>query len=148
MIFNKIKNHDYGKYAVLGNHDYGEYVTWPSFAAKEKNFREIKDLYGQIGFKLLLNEHTYVSKGNDKIAVVGVENWGKNFKQAGDINKASQHLDKDEFKILMTHDPSHWEHEIKYHDKHFQLTFSGHTHGMQFGIEIPGFFKWSPAQYV
>lgn len=147
-IFNNIKDHDYGKFAVLGNHDYGEYVSWPSFAAKEQNFRAIKDLYGQIGFKLLLNEHTFVSKGNAKIAVVGVENWGKNFKQAGDLKKASQQLNKDDFKILMTHDPSHWEHEVKHHDKHFHLTFSGHTHGMQFGIEIPGFFKWSLAQYV
>jgi uncharacterized protein len=146
--FNKIKKHEFGKYSVLGNHDYGEYVDWPSAKAKLENFNDIKSLYGQIGFNLLLNEHTFIKKGNDKIALVGVENWGKNFKQAGDLNKASQHLAKEDFKILMSHDPSHWEYEVKKHPKHFQLTLSGHTHGMQFGIEIPGFIKWSFAQYV
>jgi predicted MPP superfamily phosphohydrolase len=146
--FNRIKPHQYGKYSVLGNHDYGEYVTWRSKAAKDENFAAIKNLYGQIGFSLLLNEHTFIQKGDDRIALVGVENWGKNFKQAGDLNKASQHLKKADFKILMSHDPSHWEHEVKHHDKHFHLTLSGHTHGMQFGIEIPGYFKWSLAQYV
>ena len=146
--FNRIKNHPYGKYSVLGNHDYGEYVTWPSEAAKENNFKAIKDLYGQIGFKLMLNEHTFIEKGTEKIALVGVENWGNNFKKAGDINKASQALSQKDFKILMSHDPSHWEHEVQHHDKNFHLTLSGHTHGMQFGIEIPGYFKWSLAQYV
>jgi uncharacterized protein len=146
--FNKIKKHEFGKYSVLGNHDYGEYVDWPSAKAKLENFNDIKSLYGQIGFNLLLNEHTFIKKGNDKIALVGVENWGKNFKQAGDLNKASQHLAKEDFKILMSHDPSHWEYEVKKHPKHFQLTLAGHTHGMQFGIEIPGFIKWSFAQYV
>lgn len=146
--FNGIKKHEYGKYSVLGNHDYGEYVTWPSESAKENNFNAIKDLYGQIGFKLMLNEHTFIEKGTEKIALVGVENWGNNFKKAGDINKASQGLSQKDFKILMSHDPSHWEHEVKDHDKNFHLTLSGHTHGMQFGIEIPGYFKWSLAQYV
>ncbi len=146
--FNRIKSHQYGKYSVLGNHDYGEYVTWPSEVAKENNFKAIKDLYGQIGFKLMLNEHTFIEKGTEKIALVGVENWGNNFKKAGDINKASQALSQKDFKILMSHDPSHWEHEVQHHDKNFHLTLSGHTHGMQFGIEIPGYFKWSLAQYV
>jgi len=146
--FNRIKNHKYGKYSVLGNHDYGEYVTWPSEAAKEDNFQAIKDLYGQIGFKLLLNQHTFIEKGTDKIALIGVENWGHNFKKLGDINLASANLTKEDFKILMSHDPSHWEYEVKNHDKNFQLTFSGHTHGMQFGIEIPGIIRWSPIQYV
>jgi hypothetical protein len=146
--FKRIKDYEYGKFSVLGNHDYGEYVDWPSEQAKEKNFQDIKNLYGQINFKLLLNEHAFIEKGNDRIALVGVENWGHNFKQAGDLNKASQHLNKEDFKILMSHDPSHWEYEVKKHRKNFHLTFSGHTHGMQFGIEIPGFFKWSLAQYV
>ncbi len=146
--FNRIKAHEYGKYSVLGNHDYGEYVSWPSQTEKDQNFKEIKDLYGQIGFELLLNEHRLIQKGADKIALVGVENWGKNFKQAGDLNKASEGLTKDAFKILMSHDPSHWEYEVKNNEKHFHLTLSGHTHGMQFGIEIPGYFKWSLAQYV
>ncbi len=146
--FNRIKNYKYGKFAVLGNHDYGEYVTWPTQTLKNENFEGIKSLYGQIGFDLLLNEHRYVEKDGSKIALVGVENWGNNFKQAGDLNKASQQVNQDDFKILMSHDPSHWEYEIKEHPKNFHLTFSGHTHGMQFGIEIPGYFKWSLAEYI
>ena len=146
--FNKIQKHQYGKYSVLGNHDYGEYVDWPSAEAKEQNFQGIKNLYGQIGFNLLLNENVKIKKGNDEIALVGVENWGKNFKQAGDINLASADLKSEDFKILMTHDPSHWEYEIKDHPKNFHLTLSGHTHGFQFGIEIPGIIKWSPVEYV
>lgn len=146
--FNRIKKHEYGKFSVLGNHDYGEYVSWPDKEAKEANFQDIKDLYGQIGFKLMLNEHTFIEKGGERIALVGVENWGRSFKKVGDINKASQHLDENDFKILMSHDPSHWDIEVKNHEKNFQLTLSGHTHGMQFGIEIPGYFKWSLAQYV
>lgn len=146
--FNKIDNHAFGKYAVLGNHDYGEYVTWKTKEEKAENFEAIKQLYAQIGFTLLLNEHTFIEKNGQKIALVGVENWGHNFKQAGDLNKAAAGLTKKDFKILMSHDPSHWEHVVKKDDKHFHLTLSGHTHGMQFGIEIPGYFKWSLAQYV
>jgi predicted MPP superfamily phosphohydrolase len=146
--FNRIKKYKHGKYSVLGNHDYGEYVDWKTEVDKAKNFHEIKSLYGKIGFHLMLNEHTYIQKGNDKIALVGVENWGVKFKKAGNINKASEGLRKEEFKILMSHDPSHWDAEVNNHHKDFHLTLSGHTHGLQFGIEIPGFFKWSPAQYV
>ncbi|MNK96687.1 putative metallophosphoesterase [compost metagenome] len=146
--FNRIKEYKYGKFSVLGNHDYGEYVTWPSEKQKNENFQEIKSLYGKIGFQLLLNEHTYIQKGDDKIALIGVENWGVNFKKAGDLNKASENVHQDDFKVLMSHDPSHWEAEIKEHPKNFHLTLSGHTHGMQFGIEIPGYFKWSLAQYI
>ncbi len=146
--FNRIKKYEYGKYSVLGNHDYGEYVDWKTEADKAKNFHDIKSLYGKIGFNLMLNEHTYIQKGNDKIALVGVENWGVKFKKAGDLHKASEGLTKEEFKILMSHDPSHWDAEVNQHPKDFHLTLSGHTHGLQFGIEIPGFFKWSPAQYV
>jgi uncharacterized protein len=146
--FKRIKEHKYGKYSVLGNHDYGEYIPWPTQAAKEENFENIKKLYGQIDFKLMLNEHTFIEKGNDKIALIGVENWGTNFKKVGDINLASANLMKEDFKILMSHDPSHWDCEIQNHPKHFQLTLSGHTHGLQFGIEVPGLFKWSPIQYV
>ncbi len=146
--FNRIKEHKYGKYSVLGNHDYGEYVTWPSEKEKEANFQAIKNLYGQIDFKLLLNEHTFIEKDDQKIALVGVENWGHNFKKLGDIDKASEGLNKNDFKILMSHDPSHWDYIVQHHKKNFHLTLSGHTHGMQFGIEIPGYFKWSLAQYV
>ena len=146
--FKRIKEHKYGKFSVLGNHDYGEYVTWPSEAAKEKNFQDIKDLHRQIDFKLMLNEHAFIENGTHKIALVGVENWGVKFKKVGDLQKASNGLSKEDFKIVMSHDPSHWDAEINNHDKNFHLTLSGHTHGMQFGIEIPGIIKWSPIQYV
>jgi len=146
--FNRIKEHKFGKFSVLGNHDYGEYVTWPSEKAKEANFQAIKNLHSQIGFKLMLNENTFIEKGKDKIALVGVENWGVKFKKAGDLHKASEGLTKEDFKILMSHDPSHWDAEVNHHPKDFHLTLSGHTHGFQFGIEIPGIFKWSPAEYV
>lgn len=146
--FKKINPTKYGNYSVLGNHDYGEYITWPSQKAKQENFESIKNLHSQIGFKLLLNEHIKIKKDEQEIVIVGVENWGHNFKQAGDLTKASEGLTKNDFKILLSHDPSHWEHEIKDNPENFQLTLSGHTHGLQFGIEIPGFIKWSPVQYV
>lgn len=146
--FKQIKSPKYGKYSVLGNHDYGEYVTWNSAQEKMENFENIKNLHQQIDFKLLLNESVEIKKGDDSIQIVGVENWGHNFKKAGDLNKASEKVKTEDFKILMSHDPSHWEYEVKTHPKNFQLTLSGHTHGMQFGIEIPNFFKWSPVQYV
>ena len=145
-LFNKLKAAD-GKYAVLGNHDYGEYVRWKTPEEKERNFQDIKDIHPKIGFNLLLNESVYIEKGNEKIALVGVENWGTRFKKAGDLNVASSKINKDDFKILMSHDPSHWEQEVKTHATNFHLTLSGHTHGMQFGIEIPG-IKWSPVQYI
>ena len=146
--FKRIKNPKFGKYSVLGNHDYGEYVTWPSEEAKEANFQAIKDVHKKIDFKLLLNESDYLEKDGERLAIVGVENWGKSFKKAGDLNLASQAISSDDFKILLSHDPSHWEHEVKTHKDHYHLTLSGHTHGLQFGIEIPGIFKWSPVQYV
>jgi predicted MPP superfamily phosphohydrolase len=146
--FKNIKNHEFGKFSVLGNHDYGEYVDWKSEIAKNKNFEDIKDLHRQIDFKLMLNENTKIKKGNDEIAIVGVENWGVKFKKVGDLNKAAANLNKEDFKILMSHDPSHWDAEVKDHPKNFHLTLSGHTHGFQFGIEIPGIIKWSPVEYV
>ena len=147
-IFKGIKKYEYGKYSILGNHDYGAYLDWKSEKAKADNFDAIKDLHRQIDFKLMLNEHVKIKKGNDEIALIGVENWGKHFGEFGDINKASENLTAEDFKILMSHDPSHWEYIIKQHPKNIQLTLSGHTHGMQFGIEIPGYFKWSLAQYI
>ena len=147
-IFNGIKKYEYGKYSILGNHDYGAYLDWKSEKAKADNFAAIKDLHRQIDFKLLLNQNIKIKKGTDEIALVGVENWGKHFGEFGDIDKATENLTTADFKILMSHDPSHWEYIVKQHPKNIQLTLAGHTHGMQFGIEIPGYFKWSIAQYM
>lgn len=146
-IFKKLKA-KYGKFSVLGNHDYGEYNKWNTQKEKEDNFKAIKDIHPKIGFKLLLNDSCYIEKNKQKIALIGVENWGKNFKQVGDLELASSRISKNDFKILMTHDPSHWEYVVKKDDFNYNLTLSGHTHGLQFGIEIPGFIKWSPAKYV
>jgi predicted MPP superfamily phosphohydrolase len=138
----------YGKFSILGNHDYGDYVDWPSKEDKVKNFQAVKDVHPKIGFDLLLNENRYIEKDGEKIALVGVENWGKGFNQAGDLEKAAEGLQQEDFKILMSHDPSHWEYKVKNDAFNYHLTLSGHTHGLQMGIEIPGFFKWSPSQYV
>lgn len=146
--FKKIHNPKLGKYSVLGNHDYGEYFDWDSNEAKQQNFDAIKDLHRQINFDLLLNRNVTITKGNDSIKLVGVENWGRHFKKAGDLKMASKGLKKEDFKILMSHDPSHWDAEVQHHEDHYHLTLSGHTHGFQFGIEIPGWIKWSPVQYV
>lgn len=146
--FKKIYTPKLGKFSVLGNHDYGEYCDWNSEKEKNQNFSDIKDLHNQIDFKLLLNENVEIKKGSDSIKLVGVENWGVKFKKAGDLKLASEGISKEDFKILMSHDPSHWDSEVKNNDHHYHLTLSGHTHGFQFGIEIPGWFKWSPVQYV
>ncbi|MCH2034702.1 MAG: metallophosphoesterase [Tenacibaculum sp.] len=137
-----------GKYSILGNHDYGDYSQWETEADKKANFDAVKDIHPKIGFDLLLNEHRYVEKDGQKIALVGVENWGRGFKKAGDLEKAAEGVNKEDFKILMTHDPTHWDLKVKDNDFNYHLTLSGHTHGLQFGIEIPGFFRWSPSQYV
>ena len=138
----------YGKFSILGNHDYGDYVEWNSEEDKARNFQAVKDIHPKIGFDLLLNEHRYIEKDGQKIALIGIENWGKGFNKAGDLKKASEGVSKDDFKILMSHDPSHWELKVKKDDFNYHLTLSGHTHGLQMGIEIPGFFRWSPSQYV
>ncbi|WP_242092611.1 metallophosphoesterase [Aestuariivivens sediminicola] len=146
-IFNKLQAKD-GLFSVLGNHDYGDYVTWDSEEAKTKNLDYLKKLQREIGFDLLLNESRYIERDGQRIALIGVENWGAGgFKKAGDLNKAAQHIDVNDFKILMSHDPTHWQKQVIKDPKHYHLTLSGHTHGMQFGIEIPGWFKWSPVKW-
>ena len=148
-VFKKIKQAPYGNFAVLGNHDYGEYCEWKTEEAKLDNFNKIKAIFPKIGFKLLLNENLMIKKGDQEIALVGVENWGARFKKAGDLQKASEGLDSSQFKILMSHDPSHWDLEVKNEDRFYDLTLAGHTHGMQLGIEVPKIgLKWSPSQYV
>ncbi|NNE03091.1 MAG: metallophosphoesterase [Eudoraea sp.] len=147
-LFSTLEAKD-GVFSILGNHDYGDYVrNWGTPELKVENFEAIKNVQREMGFDLLLNESRYLRKGNDKIALVGVENWGRGgFKKAGDLKKAVSDIHKDDFKILLSHDPSHWEDVVIHDDYHYHLTLSGHTHGMQFGIEIPGWFKWSPVKW-
>lgn len=148
-VFKKIKQAPMGNYAILGNHDYGDYSEWKSEDEKEENFTKIKELFPKIGFELLLNENRIIEKNGEKIALIGVENWGANFIQKGDLSLASNEIPQEMFKILLSHDPSHWELEVKNHPNRYDLTLSGHTHGTQFGIEVPSLgIKWSPAQYV
>ncbi|PQJ79779.1 metallophosphoesterase [Polaribacter porphyrae] len=146
-VFAKLEAKE-GKYAILGNHDYGDYMQWKKPEDKVDNFEKVKGIHKKIGFDLLLDEHRYLEKDGQKIALLGVENWGKGFNQAGDLAKASANVNKEDFKILMSHDPSHWEHKVKKDDFNYHLTLSGHTHGLQMGIEIPGFFRFSPSQFV
>ena len=137
----------YGKFSILGNHDYGDYADWESEEEKRANLKTLFKAQKEMGFELLLNESRYLEKDGQKIAMVGVENWGQGYKQKGDLNKALSTVNKQDFKIVMSHDPTHWEAEIVPHPFPVQLTLSGHTHGMQFGIEIPGWIKWSPAKW-
>ncbi len=145
-VFKKIKA-KHGKFSILGNHDYGDYITWHSPQEKVDNLEQLFDIHKQIGFDLLLNENRKLERNGKHISLIGVENWGVKFKQKGDLQKAITGIDDNDFKILLSHDPSHWDAEVKTWKSKIDLTLSGHTHGMQFGIEIPG-FKWSPIQYM
>ena len=147
-LFSKLEAID-GKYSVLGNHDYGDYVQWKSEKDKKLNFQLLLDIQKEMGFNLLLNQNTKIYINKSAISIIGVENWGKGrFKKKGDIDKACLGLTNSDFKIVMSHDPSHWDKVLIDHDTHFHLTLSGHTHGMQFGIEIPGWIKWSPVKWA
>ncbi len=139
-----------GVYSVLGNHDYGDYVSWPSDEAKKQNLDRLKQHHADMGWHLLMNEHVILERNNQQIALIGIENWGaRGFTKYGDMQKAVAGLENSSVpvKILLSHDPSHWDAQVRKEYQDIDLTLSGHTHGMQFGIEIPG-FKWSPVQYM
>ena len=137
-----------GKFSVLGNHDYGDYMNWDNDQDKINNLDNLKKIQNEMGFKLLLNENDFIIKNGEKLAVIGVENWGAGgFKKSGDLNKAIEGVSNADFKILLSHDPSHWNNQVVPHNFIFPLTLSGHTHGMQFGIDIPGWIKWSPIKW-
>jgi len=138
-----------GIFAILGNHDYGDYTRWPSKAAKEQNMTDLYDFYDRLGWNLLNNQNQVYNGGDGKLAVIGVENWGAHgrFPKYGDIDKALSGARDADVKLLLSHDPSHWETTISKNYQDIDLTFSGHTHGFQFGIEV-GKLKWSPAQWV
>jgi len=137
-----------GVLTILGNHDYGDYMNWPSVEDKKQNMRDLFTFYNEIGWKLLKNSHQIITRNNESLAIIGVENWSANkrFPKKGNIEKASKGIGQVPVKILLSHDPSHWDVVAKQNPE-IQLTLSGHTHGFQFGIDIPG-IKWSPAQYI
>ncbi|WP_439696414.1 metallophosphoesterase [Mucilaginibacter sp. AW1-7] len=136
----------YGQFSILGNHDYGDYIEWKSPEAKAANLETLKQHHQTLGYRLLLNENVTIEKEGQKISLIGVQNWGRGFIQMGDLNKALRDVPKDAFKVLLSHDPTHWEDHVRYNPANIHLTLSGHTHGAQFGVEIPG-FKWSPVKY-
>ncbi|MBE0652129.1 MAG: metallophosphoesterase [Bacteroidales bacterium] len=138
-----------GVYCTLGNHDYGDYVSWPSAAAKQQNLNQLFAFYKRIGWKLMNNRHVKLERKGSQIALIGVENWGSHarFPKRGDLKKATLGLDDDIFKLLVSHDPTHWDYVVVPENYDMDLTLSGHTHGFQFGIEMKG-IKWSPAQYL
>jgi len=144
--FKKINSKD-GKFSILGNHDYGDYYDWGNEENKKLGFKKLIEIQNELGFKVLRDESVHIKKKKEKISLVGVENWGEKKKKKGDIDKAINGLDESDFKIVLSHDPSHWDKILVDHKEKFNLTLSGHTHGMQFGIEIPGFIKWSPVKY-
>lgn len=134
------------KYSILGNHDYGDYAQWDSAEEKQKNLQKVIDFHEKMGFKILLNEHAKLQEGDEHISIIGVENWGRDpFPKYGDLQKAMNGSDTSAFKILLSHDPSHWDEEVL-KKTNIDVTFSGHTHGMQFGVEI-GNIKWSPVKF-
>jgi uncharacterized protein len=146
-IFNKFKA-PLGVYSVTGNHDYGDYMYWAKASDKEKNFRDLKEAHRIMGFNLLMNENKFLEQGGEKIAILGNENWGGNrFKKYGKLNLAHYGTDDAAVKLLLSHDPSHWDAQVRPQYKDIDIMFAGHTHGFQFGIEI-GNFKWSPSQYA
>ncbi len=138
-----------GVYSTLGNHDYGDYVHWPTLEEKNANLENLKQVHADMGWRLLMNEHVVLEKGGQQICIIGIENWSDKarFPKYGDLKKAYAGTENYPFKILMSHDPSHWKAQICNDYRDINLTLSGHTHGMQFGVELPG-IKWSPVQYM
>lgn len=136
-----------GVYSILGNHDYGDYVRWISPDAKKQNFHAMCAIHQQLGWQLLMNAHQVIARGSDQLAVIGVENWGTGgFPKYGQLDHAYRGTENIPIKLLLSHDPSHWDAQIRPHYPDIDITFSGHTHGGQLGIEV-GSFKWSPVQY-
>ncbi|MCB0641956.1 MAG: metallophosphoesterase, partial [Phaeodactylibacter sp.] len=148
-VFDKIQSR-FGVFSVLGNHDYGDSVRWGSAAEKAANLNRLKDIHKGLGWDLLVNEHRLIPIRGAQVAVIGVENYSAKarFPKCGDLSKAYAGCAGLPLQLLLSHDPSHWEEQVLKDYPEIQLTFSGHTHGMQFGVEIPGWIKWSPIQYM
>lgn len=138
-----------GIFSTLGNHDYGDYVEWPSLGEKRENLERLKKVHAQMGWRLLMNEHVALNRNGDEIALLGIENWSalKRFPKYGRMDLAYAGTEHYPFKILMSHDPTHWDAEVRPNYSDIDLTLAGHTHGMQYGFETP-FFRWSPVQWV
>ncbi|TAH27084.1 MAG: metallophosphoesterase [Cytophagales bacterium] len=147
-VFEKIKA-PLGVYSTLGNHDYGDYQKWDSVAEKKQNLQDLMRIHGNMGWNLLMNEHRMLQQNGEQIAILGIENWGKGerWPKYGKLDKAHYRTEEASVKLLLSHDPSHWDAQVRTQYPDIDLTFAGHTHGFQFGIEV-GDFRWSPVQYV
>jgi predicted MPP superfamily phosphohydrolase len=147
-VFGRLKA-PMGVFSTLGNHDYGDYVAWPTQEEKKQNLADLKKVHQDLGWKLLMNEHVVFNRADDQIALLGIENWGAKgrFPKYGKMAEAYPGTENIPFKILMSHDPSHWDAEVKTKYADIDLMLAGHTHGMQFGLENP-YFKWSPVQWM
>jgi len=148
-VFSQIEA-KHGVYSILGNHDYGDYVRWNNIEEKRSNLKRLIDLQKGMGWDLLLNEHRILNINGEKVAVIGVENFSGNprFTKYGDLRKAYQNIVPNALELLLSHDPSHWNYEVNSEYPNIDITFSGHTHGGQFGIEIGDWLKWSPVKYA
>jgi hypothetical protein len=138
-----------GVYSTLGNHDYGDYVQWPSIAAKKQNLLTLMEAHKELGWDLLMNENRLLTQGGEKLAIIGIENYGArgNFAKYGKLAPAYEGTQEAPVKLLLSHDPSHWDAQVRTEYPDIDVMFAGHTHGMQFGVEV-GNFKWSPVQYM
>jgi predicted MPP superfamily phosphohydrolase len=148
-VFNKV-HAPMGVFSTFGNHDYGDYVSWPqNGVTKAQNLKDLEKIHADLGWRLLMDEHIVLEKNGDQVALIGIQNWSAKarFPKYGNMAKAYEGAEKYPFKILISHDPSHWDAQVRPQYGDVDLTLSGHTHGMQFGVDIPG-FKWSPVQYV
>ena len=147
-IFSRLKA-PMGVYSTLGNHDYGDYQWWETAELKKANLDRLKQIEKDMGWRLLVNEHVALERGGEQIALIGIENWSAKarFPKYGRMDLAYPGAEKYPFKVLMSHDPSHWDAEVRPHYPEVDLMLSGHTHGMQFGLELPG-IKWSPVQFL
>ena len=148
-VLSKIKA-KYGVYSILGNHDYGDYVRWENSDKKQENLDRLKLYHKELGWQLLTNENRIVNINGKEIGIIGVENFSTHmrFPKYGKLKESFSGVENTSLKLLLSHDPSHWAHEVITEFKDIAITFSGHTHGFQFGVEIPGFIQWSPIQYV
>ncbi len=146
-VFNKLRA-PLGVYSVTGNHDYGDYKSWATKEAKQQNFNDLMAAHRELGFDLLMNEHRMIEQSGEKLAIIGIENWGAGrFSKYGKLEVAYEGTEEATTKILLSHDPSHWDAQVRPEYKDIDLMLSGHTHGFQFGVEL-GNFKWSPSQYA
>jgi predicted MPP superfamily phosphohydrolase len=145
-LFSKVKT-DLGVYSTLGNHDYGDYMAWPSVSAKRQNLADMIKVHERMGWRLMMNENESIKVGTDQLSVIGVENWGAGrFAKYGQLDKATMNAEGD-VKLLLSHDPSHWDAQVRSQHTDIDIMFAGHTHGMQLGVEI-GDFRWSPSKYI